>query len=440
MAHARIYNARRGQLGAVSAPRYTIPVRRRRRKQPERYGERLTVTFEDMAFEGGALAHVPAEGGARQVIFADYGIPGEQAVVEIEDERAGVLMGRVVEVLEASRHRTDPPCEYFGHCGGCQWQHISYEHQLELKRHIVREQLRRIGGFADPPVSPTLGSDNPWGYRNHIRFTAKPRGEVGFVQRGTHRFLRIDRCLIADGRVNAALPLLQGRCGGLHQVAFRLGVNTGESLVHPDLSAVEPSIESGQKWYHEELLGHRFRISGASFFQTNTRQAERLIQLVSEKLDLQAGETLVDAYAGVGTFAVILADKVARVVAIEESSAAVDDAMANIEGIDNIQYYRGKTEDVLSDVKEPAQALILDPPRQGCHPAALDAVLALRPGRIAYVSCDPSTLSRDLRLLVDGGYELADVTPVDMFPQTYHIECVASLTLDERRNGQADKR
>jgi 23S rRNA (uracil1939-C5)-methyltransferase len=381
-----------------------------------------------MTFEGGALARVPREpGGPPQTLFADYGIPGETAAVEIEDERAGVLMGRVVEVLERSAHRVEAPCEYFGACGGCQWQHIEYAHQLELKGHIVREQLRRIGGFDDPPVSPTLGAENPWGYRNHVRFTAKPRGEVGFVQRGTHRFLRIDRCLIADERVNKALPLLQGRCGGLHQVAFRIGVNTGESLVHPDLSGVDPTIESAQRWYHEELLGRRFRISGASFFQTNTRQAERLIELVSERLELQVGDTLADAYAGVGTFAVILAPQVRRVIAIEESAAAVDDAMVNIEGISNIQYYRGKTEDVLAEVNEPIDALILDPPRQGCHPHALDAVLRLHPSRIAYVSCDPSTLARDLRQLVDGGLDLTDVTPVDMFPQTYHIECVASL-------------
>jgi 23S rRNA (uracil1939-C5)-methyltransferase len=402
--------------------------RRRRKEPPARYGERVIVTFKDMAFEGGALAMV-ADGqeGPGQALFADYGIPGESAVVEIEDERAGVLTGRAVEILQPSPHRVYPPCQYFGACGGCQWQHIEYQHQLELKKHIVSEQLRRIGGLENPPVSPTLGCETPWGYRNHVRLTAKPRGEVGYVQRRSHRFLRVDQCLIADERVNQALPLLQGRCGGLHQVAFRLGVNTGESLVHPDLSAIEPSIPSAQKWYHEELLGRRFRISAASFFQTNTRQAERLIELVSRRLELRADETLVDAYAGVGTFAVILAPQVRRVIAIEESSAAVDDAMVNIEGIANIQYYRGKTEDVLGGIDEPVDALILDPPRQGCHPQALDAVVQVDPARIAYVSCDPSSLARDLRVLVDRGFELTDVTPVDMFPHTYHIECVASL-------------
>ena len=384
--------------------------------------ERVTVTLTDMTFDGGALAHEQSE-----TIFADYGIPGETVSVELQRRRAGVAMGRVVEVLAPSKDRVDPACPYFGTCGGCQWQHIAYLRQLELKRYIVREQLRRIGGFNDPPVSPTLAADSPWGYRNHVRFTAKSRGEIGFVQRGTHRFLRVDRCLIADDRVNEAIPKLQDRCGGLHQVAFRLGVNTGDTLVHPDLSMIEPSIPSGQRFYDEEILGHRFRISGASFFQTNTAQTERLVGLVRDRLNLHLNETLVDAYAGVGTFAVILSPLVRRVVAIEESAAAVDDAMVNIGSSPNVQYYKGKVEEVLRQVSEAADAVILDPPRQGCHEQALAAVIAMAPNRVAYVSCDPSTLSRDLRIMANGGYELGEVTPVDMFPQTYHIECVAML-------------
>ncbi len=347
--------------------------------------ERVTVQLDDIAFEGGALAH-----DGPRIVFAEYGIPGETVSVELLRSRAGVAMGRVVEVLKSSPDRVDAPCPYFGACGGCQWQHITYPRQLTFKEHIVREQLRRIGRFINPPVSPAVAAENPWGYRNHLRFTAKRRGEVGFVQRGSHRFLRVDHCLIADDHV-------------------------------------EPSIESGQRFYHEEILGRRFRISGASFFQTNTAQTERLVGLVRDCLDLGENETLVDAYAGVGTFAVILAPLVHRVVAIEESAAAVDDAMVNIAGMPNIQYYKGKVEELLPQISEPADVLILDPPRQGCDAKALEAVIQMAPNRIAYVSCDPSTLARDLRILVDGGFELREVTPVDMFPQTHHIECVATL-------------
>jgi 23S rRNA (uracil1939-C5)-methyltransferase len=399
---------------------------RRRREKRLDPPIRVELTLGELTLDG----FVRAEYEGRSV-FVDYGIPGERVIAELDIERADALFGRVVDVLQPDAERIDAPCQYFGECGGCQWQHVAYARQLEFKRALVIQELERAG-FREPPVSPTVGAETPWGYRNHVRFTAKRRGEIGFVRRGTHRFLRVDRCLIADPWVNDAIPQLQGKAGGLHQVAIRRGVKTGELLVHPDLDALGTSIPSGQKYYHEEVLGHRFRISGASFFQTNTPQAERLICLVREKLALQPHETLADAYAGVGTFAVVLAGLVRRVIAIEESSAAVDDAMVNIEGEPNVQYYRGKVEEVLPELNEPIDALVLDPPRVGVHRAAIAAVQLRAPGRIAYVSCDPSTLARDLRLLVDGlpdaaRYELTDVTPVDMFPQTHHIECVASL-------------
>jgi 23S rRNA (uracil1939-C5)-methyltransferase len=386
--------------------------------------DRVTIKLHDMAFEGSALGR---EDG--RVIFADFGIPDEEVVVELEQTRRQFWNGRVVEVLEASEDRIDPPCPYFGVCGGCQWQHITYERQIELKRHIVLEQLRRLGKFDNPPVSETLPAPEPYGYRNHARFTITDEGDLGFVSRAGHgrHFLKIEQCLLMHPWINEMLARLQGRATGKHQVTVRYGINTGDAFVHPDQTSVDPEVPPAKASFEEALLGQRFRVSGSSFFQTNTKQAERLVELVRDRLKLTGRETLVDAYAGVGTFAVLLAPYVHEVIAIEESASATDDASVNLDGVPNVTFYQGKVEHILGRLDIHPDTIILDPSRPGCHRRTLRAVVDFRPKRVVYVSCNPATLARDLRQLCDDGFRLLDVTPVDMFPQTYHIEAVATL-------------
>jgi 23S rRNA (uracil1939-C5)-methyltransferase len=385
--------------------------------------------MDDMGHEGRALGR-----SDRRVIFADFAIPGERAVVELYRNRPDYGQGTVVEVLEASPDRVTPPCPYFGTCGGCQWQHIAYERQLELKRHVVQEQLRRIARLPGQRVEPTVPGD-PWGYRNHVRFSANGSGEVGFVRRASRNFLRVEHCLIARPEINEVLAQVQGHAEGLHQVELRVGVNTGEVLVEPNLMGLS-NVAAGPEHrpsrhdrgvYHETLLGLPFQVNMASFFQSNTQQAERLAQMVLERLALTGGETVIDAYAGVGTFAALLAPLARDVVAIEEAPSAIIDARINTASLPNVRHIEGKVEDVLPGLDLRPDALLLDPPRQGCHPAAIAAVTAMAPPKLVYVSCDPATLARDLLLLIAGGYELVEVAPIDLFPQTYHIEVVCTL-------------
>ncbi|HEX5370314.1 MAG TPA: class I SAM-dependent RNA methyltransferase [Dehalococcoidia bacterium] len=399
-----------------------MSVRKRRAKRGWIPHEQVTIELTDMAYEGHAIGRHDSE-----VIFAEYGIPGEEAVVELYKRQPGYANGRVVEVRQASPDRVEPLCPYFGNCGGCHWQHISYERQLELKRHVVREQLRRIGKFAEQPVSETVPAADPWGYRNHLRMSAGRYGDIGFVRRGSHSFLQIERCAIARPEINEAITKLQGKAAGLHQVEFRLGANTGDLVVEPDMSVREPSMPVARNSYTDTLHGRPFQVSTPSFFQSNTQQAERLIELVRERLQLEGDELLLDAYAGVGTFAALFAPYAREVIGIEEAPSAVADALVNLADLENVRYIEGKVEHVLPGLEERPDAIILDPSRLGCHPDVLDAILRLQAPKLVYVSCDPSTLARDLRSLVDGGYALLDVTPLDMFPQTYHIESVSTL-------------
>jgi 23S rRNA (uracil1939-C5)-methyltransferase len=227
--------------------------------------------------------------------------------------------------------------------------------------------------------------------------------------------------------VNRALPELQGKGAKLHQVQLRHNPQTESYLVNPEIPGV--SFETGQKEYAERLGGREFIVSASAFFQVNNAQAEQMVELVGAALP-DRGHVLVDAFAGVGTFAAIFADRFDRVIAIEESHSAVRDARRNLDGVSNAEIVAAKVEDVMPVLDVTPDAVLLDPPRAGCFPQVIESLNRFKPRALVYVSCNPSTFARDARLLVDGGYMLERVTPLDMFPQTAHIECVARFTFE----------
>ncbi|CAI7989117.1 Uncharacterized RNA methyltransferase sll1967, partial [Geodia barretti] len=321
------------------------------------------------------------------------GIPGERVVAEVIRVRRKYVAAIVEQVLEASPSRIDAPCQYYGVCTGCQWQHMDYSAQLSVKRDKVLDALERVGGLNDVKVHPTLPSPIQYGYRNHARFTVGREGDLGFVNRETRRFVHIDNCMLMHEGINSILGHLQDRCGETTQLAIRAGRETDEYLVNID-------------------------------------QAAQLIGIVREAVNLSGSEVLLDAYTGVGTFAILLTPFVKRVYAIEESSAAVADAKENAVGAENIQFLLGKTEDVLADLPERPDVVILDPPRAGCQPSALDHLAKLRSPMLVYVSCDPETLARDLKLLCANNYSIEQVQPLDMFPQTHHCWLAGRSTDD----------
>jgi 23S rRNA (uracil1939-C5)-methyltransferase len=419
------------------------------------------VALSDAAFGGEAIGRLP-DG---RVVFVPRTLPEERAVVRLVEQRRDYARAELLELQSPSSQRVEPPCLYYrAGCGGCSWQHAAYDYQLRLKQHIVVDQLRRIGRFvsAEEHVRTPIGMLEPWHYRNQARFTVGRKfGELCFTLRSTHRLLRIDHCWIVHPRVNEVLETLQGTMPTdrrIHQLLIRVGANTGQTMIAPELPELG-GVESGQPFVEEELLGRRFRLEPPSFFQVNTRReprplpdavgspllalpedgvsmAEILALLVLDRVQPSPGDVVVDAYSGVGTFALLLAPLVGEVIGIEEARSAVRDAEHNATGVSNVKFILGKSEHVLPALQRRPNAVVLDPARVGCAPDVLRALLDLKPSRVVYVSCDPTTLARDLRVLVDGGYHLEEIQPLDMFPQTYHIECVATLTSQHVAGGR----
>ena len=413
-------------------------------------GDLVTLTPHSWGRLGEAMAAYDG-----RPVFVFGGIPGEECAAEIVKFHRKYVAARALRPFSPAPERVAPPCPYFGQCTGCQWQHLDYPAQLRIKRDKVVEALQRVGGIGNPAVDAVRPSPRPLGYRNHARLTVKRQdgreGVLGFVNRETRRFVRIDRCLLMHEGVNRLLAQLQDRCQETTQLSIRAAhtaaapedgggagpgdsadgggtaVEAGDYLIQPALHHPDIIPATGQKRYRESVDGHSFLVSSPSFFQVNVEQAAAAAQAVREGLELNGGDTLLDAYAGVGAFAVLLAGAVKQVIAVEESAAAVEDARRNAAHLDNVEFIAGRTEEILPALSAAPDAVVLDPPRAGCQPPALQALIRMRTPRVAYVSCDPETLARDLKTLLAGGYRLLRVTPIDMFPQTHHIECVALL-------------
>jgi len=405
--------------------------------------EQFTLDLEDMAHGGDAVGRHQGK-----VVFVPFGIPGESVRVTVTHDRKRFAHARLLEVLSPSPQRVSPPCPYFGTCGGCQWQHVSYEMQLEYKQSIVRAQLQRIAGVNDTMVKTPIGMPQPWQYRNHVQFSVSDEGQLGFLAAGSHRVVPIERCLVMHPLLEEMYEALDVEMTDLSRLTLRAGIGTGDQMLIFEMNAEQlPELEVevpvscvalwpdgtaitlvGNGHIEERLASNTFRVSPSSFFQVNTMQAERLVSVVSAYLDGSPDDVLVDTYCGVGVFGVALAAQVAQVIGIENNAASITDAEVNASGHTNVTFIEGTAETVLPTLTGlVAPLVVLDPPRTGLGSEALSAVVNLAPKRIVYVSCDPATLARDVGKFVASGYDLHAVQPIDMFPQTYHIECIALL-------------
>lgn len=426
------------------------------------------VEIEKLVYGGEGLGRV--EGRA---VLVPLVAPGEKVLVRAVKEEPRLVRARLEQILAPSAGRTEPGCPYFGTCGGCQYQHLTYAAQLSAKSAILRETLRRIGKLEAP--EPGVLPSEPWNYRNRARFKTEKHGgnfRLGYFELGSHRLLAIERCPISSPRINALIAQL-------YELALRPDFPEGageiEVVVNHEDNALLLTVTSERAW-PETLVsaaretipglesvantsaagraprifgrahilyragGFDYRVSHGAFFQTNRCLVERMAQAAVEGLE---GETVLDLFSGVGYFALPLARKFRRVLAVESNAAAIRDLDSNRSraALPNIEVVHVATEEYLEQrvgkrlqpsgvrAKEKGRpdAVLLDPPRAGVGKNGAQLLAATGAPVIVYVSCDPSTLARDVAALVGHGYRLESLKLVDLFPQTFHIETVATM-------------
>jgi len=389
------------------------------------------VTIEKLVYGGDGLARLDG-----RVVLTPFVLPGEKALVASEQSKPDLLRARIVELKERSVSRVEPGCPYFGTCGGCHYQHASYEYQLAQKEAILREVLKRVGKLTAPESIGIISSE-PWGYRNRTQFHLK-RGKIGFLAGGTHNLVPVDHCPISSPRINMALQTLREmiRDSRFPNFISSMELFTNEDQVQVNvLDADRPVAKRFFEWCAEMITGaaegsleyENLRVSHGSFFQVNRFLIGKLVE---EAIGDAAGETALDLYAGVGLFSLPLARRFRRVTAVESTNSATTDLAFNAEraGV-RVDIAKQPVEYFLAAAKEPTDFVLADPPRAGLGKRAIEQLVRLKPRNITLVACDPATLARDLGPLTAAGYGISKMTIVDLFPQTYHLECVVHLGL-----------
>lgn len=431
------------------------------------------ITLEKLTYGGEVMGRL-SDGRA---VFVPFGLPGETVRIQLTQEKQNFARGEILEILKPSPDRIQAKCKHAfsplllgrvpdrvegsgvrSACGGCHYQHLPYEKQLTAKADILRDQLQRIGKIENPPVQSTVASPHPWNYRNHVQFHLTDDGKVGFINASSNAILAIEECHLPEPGIDAFRDDLQFESRmNLERVSLRSGADddlmlileseteeTPELEIETDISIVHiyedhPVVIAGSDSLTIQVLGKDFHVSAPSFFQVNTKMAEKMVQHLLTNLPTSQftnsptsqSTHLLDLYCGVGLFSKFFADKYAKVIGIESSPSACEDFAINLDEFDNIELYEGAAEEILPalapQLTQPIH-MIVDPPRAGLDKHALDGILEINPQIIAYVSCDPSTLARDAARLIKGGFTLQHVTPFDLFPQTYHIESISIFT------------
>jgi 23S rRNA (uracil1939-C5)-methyltransferase len=417
----------------------------------------LLVEIEKLIYGGMGFGRVDGK-----ATFVNGGVPGDLLDVTVVKDKRTFAEARIERIIRPSSHRTAPKCPVFGACGGCQWQHIDYDAQLRAKEQILAETLLRIGGFKELSIEPIVPSPHEFGYRERVTLSAWVEGrkfKLGYHKKGEFRRVPINACPIASEKINSEIELLNEfflkdeyeslpfnrinivSDGKRAYVTFSRISDEHGGYVYPGPKEDQELNEAfkglgikdhGEHVFQFESLGLKFNAVPSLFMQANSSMNEQLVRTVVDWAGLKGNEEVLDLFSGVGNFSLHLAKNARRVLGVDISKAAVSLARRNSTAnmIENAQFVCSSVSTFVGNISNQRATfdlIVLDPPREGARDI-LDALIKLSPKRMIYVSCNPSTLARDLKGLTEKDYKLEKIRPFDMFPQTFHIESVTSLS------------